>query len=113
YGEDPVWVRYRRNFKGQFAPKTRKTCIRQEKLSTGNPCPICRDEYLILDCRNVVLLRQFISPFNGAILPTEKTGLCQHKHRELVVAIMKAKDYGLIKFDVPSREYEYSDYQKS
>jgi small subunit ribosomal protein S18b len=42
-----------------------------------------------------------------------KTGLCQHKHRELVVAIMKAKDYGLIKFDVPSREYEYSDYQKS
>ena len=42
-----------------------------------------------------------------------KTGLCQHKHRELVVAIIKAKDYGLIKFDVPSREYEYSDYQKS
>ncbi|XP_046445522.1 28S ribosomal protein S18b, mitochondrial-like [Daphnia pulex] len=113
YGGDPVWVRYRRNFKGQFAPRTRKTCIRQEKLATGNPCPICRDEYLILDYRNVELLKQFISPFNGAILPTEKTGLCQTKQRELLVAILKAKDYGLITFDVPIREYDYSDYHKS
>lgn len=28
YGSDPVWLHYRRNFKGQFAPpETRKTCI--------------------------------------------------------------------------------------
>lgn len=28
YGSDPVWMRYRRNFKGAFPPsKTRKTCI--------------------------------------------------------------------------------------
>lgn len=40
-------------------------------ISTGNPCPICRDEYLVLDYRNVDLLKQFISPFNGAILPTK------------------------------------------
>ncbi|XP_057370881.1 small ribosomal subunit protein mS40-like [Daphnia carinata] len=111
YGSEPVWVKYRRNFKGQFAPETRKTCIRQEKLSTGNPCPICRDEYLILDYRNVELLKQFISPFNGAILPTLKTGLCQTKQRELLVAITKAKNYGLIAFDVPIREYDYSDYR--
>lgn len=27
YGTEPIWVQYRRNFKGQFAPATRKTCI--------------------------------------------------------------------------------------
>ena len=44
---------------------------RKDKITTGNPCPICRDEYLVLDYRNVELLKQFISPFNGAILPTK------------------------------------------
>ena len=28
YGEEPLWVKYRRNHKRQFAPKTRETCIR-------------------------------------------------------------------------------------
>lgn len=41
---------------------------RADKISTGNPCPICRDEYLILDHRNVELLKQFISPHSGQIL---------------------------------------------
>lgn len=37
-------------------------------ISTGNPCPICRDEYLVLDPKNTKLLEQFISPFTGEIL---------------------------------------------
>lgn len=37
-------------------------------ISTGNPCPICRDEYLVLDYRNVDLLKQFISPYSGKLL---------------------------------------------
>jgi len=44
---------------------------RQGTISTGNPCPICRDEYLVLDHRNIDLLKQFVSPFNGGILPTK------------------------------------------
>jgi small subunit ribosomal protein S18b, mitochondrial len=68
YGDQPVWVPYRRNFKGPFAPsKTRKTCIRNNTISTGNPCPICRDEYLVLDHRNVELLKQFISEHTGDV----------------------------------------------
>jgi hypothetical protein len=71
YGAEPVWVPYRRNFKGQFPPlKTRKTCIRGGKISTGSPCPICRDEYLILDHNNVDLLRQFISKHTGEVSPS-------------------------------------------
>jgi len=88
----------------------------------------------VLDYRNIDLLKQFISPHNGAILPTKyvlqpvnynqskpyfknltlfhrKTGLCQKKQKELLVAITKAKDYGLISFDVPLRDYDYSDYK--
>ncbi|XP_037957923.1 28S ribosomal protein S18b, mitochondrial [Teleopsis dalmanni] len=111
YGTRFVWEEYRRNHKGLFAPKkTRKTCIRQGAISTGNPCPICRDEYLILDHRNLELIKQFISPHTGEVLSYSKTGLCQKKHLELLVAFERAKDYGLIAFDVPFREYDYSEY---
>ena len=40
-----------------------------------------------------------------------KTGLCQSKQKQLVVSIMKARDYGLLPFDVPPRIYDYSEYQ--
>lgn len=68
YGESPVWSLYRRNHKGAFAPrKTRKSCVRNGIISTGNPCPICRDEYLVLDQRNIKLLDQFISVHTGQV----------------------------------------------
>ncbi|GAA6068747.1 28S ribosomal protein S18b, mitochondrial, partial [Tachysurus ichikawai] len=48
YGSRPVWSDYRRNHKGGIPPqKTRKTCIRGEKIC-GNPCPICRDPNIII-----------------------------------------------------------------
>ncbi|XP_013101682.1 small ribosomal subunit protein mS40 [Stomoxys calcitrans] len=115
YGEHFVWEQYRRNHKGPFPPrKTRKTCIRQGHISTGNPCPICRDEYLVLDHRNIELLKQFISPQTGQVLSYTKTGLCQKKHLQLLVAVERAWDYGLLTFDVPYREFDYTEYaQKS
>lgn len=111
YGNYLVWQQYRRNHKGLFAPKkTRKTCIRQGKISCGNPCPICRDEYLVLDHRNIDLLKQFISPQTGRVLSFSKTGLCQKRHFELLVAVERAMDYGLLTFDVPIRQFDYSEY---
>lgn len=112
YGNYPVWKWYRRNYKGQFAPKkTRKTCIRAQVISTGSPCPICRDEYLVLDYRNIELLKQFISEHNGEILSYSYTGLCQRAHNNLLAAIMKAKDYGLLTYDVPYRYYDLSEWK--
>jgi len=100
-----------RNHKGMFAPrKTRKTCIRQGKISTGNPCPICRDEYLVLDYRNTELLQQFISPYSGEVLSYSKTGLCQKSHLRLTVAVEQARDCGLLTYNVPFREYDYNEY---
>ncbi|KAH8418784.1 hypothetical protein KR222_002914 [Zaprionus bogoriensis] len=111
YGDDFVWTQYRRNHKGMYAPrKTRKTCIRQGRISSGNPCPICRDEYLVLDYRNTELLKQFISPYSGEVLSYSKTGLCQKSHLRLLVAVEKARDRGLITFDVPFREFDYEEY---
>lgn len=114
YGENPVWLLYRRNHKGGIPPrKTRKSCVRNGMISTGNPCPICRDEYLVLDHRNTKLLQQFISNYTGQILQPSKTGLCQKKHKELLVAIERAWDQGLLTYDVPFRVYDYSVYNKS
>ncbi|KAF2881140.1 hypothetical protein ILUMI_25051 [Ignelater luminosus] len=113
YGDVPVWVLYRRNHKGSIPPrKTRRTCIRGGQISTGNPCPICRDEYLVLHEENVNLLKQFVCPHTGSILSYSKTGLCQKKHEELLVMIERAWDRGLLTFDVPFRKYDYSEYYK-
>ncbi|XP_056631288.1 28S ribosomal protein S18b, mitochondrial [Diorhabda sublineata] len=111
YEGQPVWVLYRRNHKGLFPPrKTRKTCIRGGQIATGNPCPICRDEYLVLHEHNTDLLKQFISKETGSIIGYNKTGLCQKKHEELVVAIKRAYDRGLLTYDVPFKLYDYSEY---
>uniref|UniRef100_A0A1B6CVR1 Small ribosomal subunit protein mS40 n=1 Tax=Clastoptera arizonana TaxID=38151 RepID=A0A1B6CVR1_9HEMI len=114
YQNNPVWKQYKRNHKGQIAPrKTRKTCIRGNQISTGNPCPICRDEYLVLHPKNIDLLKQFISTYNGAVLSYQETGLCQRTHNQLLVAVKQAKDMGTISFDVPFRDYDYSEYIKN
>lgn len=114
YGNQPVWVPYRRNHKGLFPPrKTRRTCIRQGKISCGNPCPICRDEYLVLSEHNIELIKQFICPHTGSILSYSKTGLCQKKHQELLVSVKRAYDFGIISFDVTHRHYDYSEYYPS
>lgn len=113
YGDEPVWVKYRRNHKGLLPPrKTRRTCIRKGVISTGSPCPICRDEYLVLNENNIDLLKQFISPHTGTILSYQITGLCQKRHQELMVCIQRARDRGLLTFDVPFRHYDYSQYYK-
>lgn len=68
YGDKKVWELYRRVHKGQLPKKvTRKTCIRGNVIAVGSPCPICRDEYLVLDYRNLGLLKMFVSPHTGEV----------------------------------------------
>ena len=114
YAGVPVWKPYRRNHKGSIAPKkTRKSCIRAGVLATGNPCPICRDKYLVVHETNVELLKQFISEYSGELLSYEQTGVCQKEHKKLMIAIEKARDIGLIDKQVPFRKYNYADYYPS
>lgn len=111
YGNDPVWKNYRRNYKGQFLPRrTRARCIRGGLISTGSPCPLCRDEYLVVHHTNAKLLEQFVSPYTGEVLSANLTGVCRRKQFELDLAILKARDLGLISFEVPFRYYNYEEY---
>ncbi|XP_071115683.1 small ribosomal subunit protein mS40-like [Haliotis cracherodii] len=112
YGDDPVWRHYRRNFKGSLPPRTRKTCVRKGEIATGSPCPVCRDEFLVLDMTNVGLLEQFISPYTGEVYDYMKTGLCQTQHKKLVLEVLKARNHGLIQSAVPFRRYDYSEYME-
>jgi len=41
-----------------------------------------------------------------------KTGVCQKKHRQLLVAVENARDCGYLTYDVPHRVYDYSEYIK-
>uniref|UniRef100_A0A669CP49 Small ribosomal subunit protein mS40 n=1 Tax=Oreochromis niloticus TaxID=8128 RepID=A0A669CP49_ORENI len=93
YGSSPVWADYRRNHKGGIPPqKTRKTCIRGDKIC-GNPCPICRDPNIIIHHQNVKLLQQFISPHTGMVLDSTRTGL--------------------LSFQIPYVEFSGEDYSNS
>ena len=104
---------YRRNYnKGRLHAKSRITCIRNEYITTGNPCPICRDEYLVVDYRNLKLIEQFIDDYNGRVYSTNKTGICQRQHKKLLLAIDKARDVGILKIDQPFIEYDYSKYNR-
>jgi len=118
YGDDPVWKHYRRNMKGGqlFIPKTRDSCVLLKRgvhrVDTASPCPICRDEYLQIDYRNVALLEQFMDPYSGVLYSSTKTGLCQYQWRRLKLHIEKAKDYGLLNLDALQYYYDENLYKQ-
>ncbi|XP_076013186.1 small ribosomal subunit protein mS40 [Genypterus blacodes] len=113
YGTNPVWAGYRRNHKGGIPPqKTRKTCIRGDKIS-GNPCPICRDPNVIIHPQNVKLLQQFISPHTGTVYDPSQTGVCQKQQKKMYEAINTAQDHGLLPFQIPYVELSGEDYSNS
>ena len=111
YGIDPVWLRYRRNFKGKILPLKNVTkCIKDGVIIRSNPCPICRDEYLVPDYRNIELLKQFVCPYTGRIYTPREVQVCTDKYRIVQSEILKARDYGYLTYDVPFREFDYNQY---
>lgn len=112
YKGDLVWRVYRRNFKGQFpSENTRLSCINDEGfVMTSYPCPICRDEYLVLHHENTKLLQQFIDPHTNRTHDRREHGLCLRQYRNLLISIAKARDLGLMTTTVPERYYDYREY---
>lgn len=113
YRTEPVWSGYRRNHKGGIPPqKTRKTCIRGDKIS-GNPCPVCRDPNIIVHYQNVKLLQQFISPQTGTLFDPTRTGVCMKQQKKLNEAVEAARNHGLMPSHVPPVEFSAEDYSTS
>jgi len=111
YGDKKIWELYRRNIAGRkTASRTRKSCVIDGRIETGNPCPVCRDEYLVVDYRNVKLLKQFLTDYNGKVLGWETTHVCQEQYKNYRVAIEKARDYGYLDVDAEFVEYDYTKY---
>lgn len=112
YQGNIVWKLYKRNHKASLASdNTRPNCINAEGfVDTSYPCPICRDEYLVLHPENVKLLEQFIDPYTGKIIAPREHGLCQKQFRNLFIAITQARDMGILTYDIPDRFYDYKEY---
>ena len=52
------------------------------------------------------LIEQFIDDYTGKIYDTKMTGVCQTKHGEILLAIDRARDLGLLTVDQPFVEYQ-------
>lgn len=115
YGKHKVWEIYKRNYKAQVPSKnSRLTCINDEGfVDTSYPCPICRDEYLVLHHDNEKLISQFINPYTAKLMTTQQCHLCIRQYRNLMIAILRAKDMGTLPMQTPDRLYEYRDYIES
>lgn len=108
---------YRRNIAGpeKFQPKPRLACVDpiSGRFRTNNPCPVCRDEFLLLDYRvrsrargqrgggeewvqNTELVEQFVDARTGEALHVFVTGLCQEQQLNLEAALLNAKRHGRV-----------------
>ena len=76
----------RRNFKGRG--RRRKVC---------NFCVQAKEKKVIIDYKNVDLLRKFVSD-RGKILPRRVMGTCAKHQRELTVSIKRARHVALLPF---------------
>lgn len=112
YQGHQVWQLYKRNHKYTGpSENTRPNCVNADGfLMTSYPCSICRDEYLVLHPENVKLLNQFIDPFTGQMIGRKVHGLCLKQYRNLIIAIHRATDMGLMTEEQPDRLYDYKEY---
>ncbi len=60
-------------------------------------CPFCVDKHLIIDYKNVDLLKRFITE-EGKIRARRQTGVCARHQRALARAIKRARMIALLPF---------------
>lgn len=113
YKGRPIWEMWKRNLRGQIKlqPPARLFCIdRNGRFNVNHACPVCRDEYLFFDYRNVALIDQFLRHGTDVPLPILRTGLCQEQHINLRAQVQKAKDHGTMPFNVEFRHFDYNEW---
>lgn len=107
YGNRLIWTDFKRNHKGsRQKQRTRIACLFNGKMC-GNPCPLCRDDNILLNFRNLTLLNHFIDPHNGMVHHSLRTGVCRNKQKLLEHTIWLARDQGFL--PTPVRKYESID----
>lgn len=61
-------------------------------------CPFKENPDLVIDYKDVQLLRRFVSP-RGKILPTRLTGVSAKYQRQLALAIKRARHLALLPYE--------------
>ncbi|PKN79690.1 MAG: 30S ribosomal protein S18 [Candidatus Cloacimonetes bacterium HGW-Cloacimonetes-1] len=70
---------------------------RKKKFTRKKYCKFCANKDIVIDYKNVDLLRQFISDV-GKIEPARITGTCAKHQRKLTTEIKRARQMALIAF---------------
>ena len=73
-------------------PRSRVANMRRRKQ-----CPFRSDPTLVIDYKDVNLLKRFLSP-RGKILPSRITGVSARYQRKLAVAIKRARHLALLPY---------------
>ena len=113
YEGKETWINYVRNHKCGIPPqKTRKTCMNKDgTITTGSPCPLCRDERLLITYNNLPLLIQYIDQQTGLLHSNLRTGLCRIKQKRLVWCHTIAQELGYLHRIVPFVKFNLKNYE--
>ncbi len=66
-------------------------------ISRPKICQFCADKNLVIDFKNVDLMRRFVTE-EARIRPRRQTGTCARHQRELAKAIKRARHIALLPF---------------
>ena len=85
------WNVSSRSASGCCAPALKDT----QKAVTGVGCPLCQAGLDRFGYKDVLLLRQFISP-QGYLFPRRYTGICPKMQRRIAASIKRSRKMGLL-----------------
>ncbi len=80
--------------------KGRKKPTKKNLKFTKKPCIFTKQEIQYIDYKDVEVLKKFISPATGKILPRRLTGTSAKYQRKLAKAIKQSREIGLLPFVV-------------
>ncbi len=70
---------------------------RKEKFARRKYCRFCANKELVIDYKNIDMIRQFISDV-GKIDPARITGTCAKHQRKLTAEIKRARQMALVPY---------------
>jgi small subunit ribosomal protein S18 len=71
-------------------------------FSRRKMCRFCADEAVVLDYKNVAMLKNFITE-RGKLVPRRISGNCARHQRALALAVRRARMIALVPFTVTGR----------
>jgi small subunit ribosomal protein S18 len=83
--------------RSKTSPPSARLLGRGFRRSRRKICPFKADNTIIIDYKDVALLKRFLSP-RGKILPSRITGVSARYQRQLALAIKRARQISLLPY---------------